>query len=82
MARGVCASWWNQIAVRAFRGLGGMGIPGYPFPKCGKPRGRPRVGANAGLHRPSIFHRRCDVRLGAARYMALRGQFRCARARC
>jgi hypothetical protein len=42
--------WLNQIAVRAFRFFGGVGIPGYSFPKHGKPRGRPRVGANAGLH--------------------------------
>jgi hypothetical protein len=40
-----------------------MGRPVF-LSRMWKPRGRPRVGANAGLHRPSnLLHRRCDVRL-------------------
>jgi hypothetical protein len=53
MARTVFASWWNQLSLRALRG-GGMGRPVF-LSQMWKPRGRPRVGANAGLHRPSIF---------------------------
>ena len=35
--RAVCASRWNQIAVRALRGLGGWEYPGVPFPNVGSP---------------------------------------------